>query len=245
MSDETPRSSRQLTNENVAEFVRLKIYTLMDVSGLQRYSSNYWAYFRKVVDGRGDLIDFAYCEECKEALRLYGAGTTTLIRHIKMRKCTNQFAEEIDSTHNRTKRLPDLLSANSIPNKRAKMVEAANEAVERDFVKLAKKQQTDLKDRVTDQLVKWVAHDLRPFCIASGVQFNDLAQLFINIGATNGLIDANTIIPSDRTISNRVTKIYADLLKKVMPEVKEAISEGTVQIDKIVIYIFNDQSLNL
>lgn len=117
------------------------------------------------------------------------------------------------------------------------MTRILEEDVSNEYVELVPRQHNILKDKTTTQIVHWAAKDMRPFNIASSESFIQVAQMYIDIGATLGRIDATKITPSDRTVSKRVNKVYSDLLEKIMPEVIEAISQGIHLFIEIIILL--------
>jgi hypothetical protein len=59
------------------------------------------------------------------------------------------------------------------------------------------------------------ALDMRSFALIEGEGFKSLAQTFINIGSKYGSINVEDVVPTPKTVSNRLTKTYMIKLKVI------------------------------
>lgn len=81
-----------------------------------------------------------------------------------------------------------------------------------------------VKKETIEKLIDFCAKDLRPFNIIEGDGFKELIQHFIKIDAKYGNIDVNKIIPSRKTISNRVEDKYFLLKNQFIKKFKTLIT---------------------
>lgn len=220
---------------SVQELIASGTLTSVNVAASPRFTSAFWTYFEKVRDVHGNFVDFANCKTCKEAIPLHGSSTTSLKRHIKRNGCTDQFndilnvdASPCSSVSPRTPRNMNKRRINfDTPSIQAKRSRPENsEEVQVAYVELRPNQCTAIKSGVADSILQWVVKDMRPFNIAHSQHFDIVAQTYIDIGAKYGHIEAASITPSDRAISQRVHKLHDQIMQQIMPEVVQAISEG-------------------
>ena len=80
----------------------------------------------------------------------------------------------------------------------------------------------EIKKQITESLVNFCAKDIRPFSIVDGEGFKEFCQTLIMIGAKNGNLDINDVMPSRVTVSRKVEDKY-NLLKS---QFKESISKN-------------------
>jgi len=73
--------------------------------------------------------------------------------------------------------------------------------------------------------------DLRPFNIVQGDGFKCLGQGLINLGADFGKVDVESILPHPTTISRKTAAVAQRVRDTFLPEVKEAVENGTCALD--------------
>lgn len=85
-----------------------------------------------------------------------------------------------------------------------------------------------LKKLMTKKLVEFCAKDMRPFEIVEGEGFRQLVQFIWSVGAIHGneITDVTSILPHPTTISRNVAAIKEDMIKRVIPEVKNSMENG-------------------
>lgn len=109
---------------------------------------------------------------------------------------------------------------------RADEIENKSESSETELMTIFHRQVSSVKKRVTERIVQLCAKDGRPFDIGASRAFEELAQLFVDIGAQYGSVPVKTIIPSDRTISNNVKTLYGKVFEMVKREIDEPLKAG-------------------
>lgn len=85
-----------------------------------------------------------------------------------------------------------------------------------------------LKKLMTKKLVEFCAKDMRPFEIVEGEGFRQLVQFIWSVGAMHGneITNVTSILPHPTTVSRNVATIKEDMMKRVVPEIKNSMEAG-------------------
>lgn len=92
------------------------------------------------------------------------------------------------------------------------------------YYSFAKPPPERVKSEVTRKCVNFCCMDIRPFETVTGVGFRELAQEFINVGATYGRISASDVLPDPTTISRRCKIMASERRGGTVEEIKEVMS---------------------
>ncbi|CAF0841728.1 unnamed protein product [Rotaria sordida] len=93
-------------------------------------------------------------------------------------------------------------------------------------IKLPNKEQNELKELCA----KWVCRDLRPFSVVEDKGFEELAQMFIRIGAQYGLIDAQELLRSRQTVARTVNELALKYRTDLKDQLVEPLKSKSVTI---------------
>ena len=100
-----------------------------------------------------------------------------------------------------------------------------SESIEKHFY-LKSDKESKLKSELTESLVLFVALDMRPMNIINGEGFQLMANKLIEIGSKNPNIPLERVLPSDKTIANKIEPIYDRIKERLICVTKELDSIG-------------------
>jgi len=87
------------------------------------------------------------------------------------------------------------------------------------------------KQKLGNEIIKWMAEDCRPFSAINGAGFKNLVQVFIQIGAKFGEnIDIEDMLPDETTVSRNLQVEANKKKQELAEEIKNAVSEGKASI---------------
>ena len=82
-----------------------------------------------------------------------------------------------------------------------------------------------VKIKVTDACVQFVAGDIRPFSAVEGVEFQNLIDCCIEVGAGYGKVKSSELLPSRNTVKWQADKNANIAKMKIMEHVKAALHQ--------------------
>ncbi|KAK3907808.1 Transposable element Hobo transposase [Frankliniella fusca] len=83
-----------------------------------------------------------------------------------------------------------------------------------------------VKSEVLKMSTLYCATDLASFQSVEGEGFLNLAQSFVDIGATHGRLDVRRMVPHRTTVTDKLEEIAGDIKLKFVPRAREAIAAG-------------------